>query len=539
MTAFNPNSSIPELRTFIKSQGSNALVNEVVSLVDKKLPLNTISRCRVLAALWLEKARTEFDMLVFDVNEFFTVAELFRLVQLFDAGRAARQIRRKLEKLGDKLRASKKVSMEARAKSFEADASEGLNVTSSFVRRMRRYVGLIPSEKLDFYFLNFPVANWKALADVLHLKATDFQNSYFLPCCFGAAAPADSGLVSLDKVTASNLAAAVAANPAIGKYWSTLRQRIKKLPDDAKRALAEVVPIADIVYFWEELGESKEVDAIVSRRLAKGENALDSHNAARLNYPKLMERILKISKRGFKVAKQLMPFASTQLASIRLPKSETVKVACIGDCSSSMTVAVETATIIASIFSVKLNGRLTFFNHQVVLPPVQPKSSEDVLKVAQVIRASGSTAPAAALAPYLTNGTVVDVFIMATDEEENTKVMNLDFAPMFRQYLDKVNPAATIFFVSFLFRNVKEGQMVRDLRKVLTPAEFERKVKVWLFEPSRPDLTKFDELLGLVEVMIAEREGEQKVEAEQGSTSIVGSVGETVEGVFSGTWELL
>ena len=84
-----------------------------------------------------------------------------------------------------------------------------------------------------------------------------------------------------------------------------------------------------------------------------------------------------------------------------------------------MQVAIETATVIASVLTARLkNSELSFFNHRRVMPPISPKNAMDVLKVASTITADHATAPAACLWPYLVNKKKVDLFILATDEEE-------------------------------------------------------------------------------------------------------------------------
>ena len=107
------------------------------------------------------------------------------------------------------------------------------------------------------------------------------------------------------------------------------------------------------------------------------------------------------------------------------------------------------------------------------------------------VNASGSTAPAACLYPYFEKKQIIKTFIMVTDEEENTKFKNYKFAPLFKEYCEKIYPAKLVF-VSFLRSQHQQGQMVKELKNLnIFPMQF-------VFSQARPDLTKLDSLLGLL-----------------------------------------
>lgn len=131
-----------------------------------------------------------------------------------------------------------------------------------------------------------------------------------------------------------------------------------------------------------------------------------------------------------------------------------------------MQVAVQVSTIIASIISVTLRGELSFFNGGLITSPhPSPTTLEHVLEVCDAIYASGSTSPAAALWPYYANQTAVDLFVVVTDEEENTAKNGRLFAKLFMQYRQDVNPSAMVYFVSFTHRTDNcAGQMVNSLQ---------------------------------------------------------------------------
>ena len=138
----------------------------------------------------------------------------------------------------------------------------------------------------------------------------------------------------------------------------------------------------------------------------------------------------------------------------------------------------------------------------------RPASAAHVLAVTEEVRAGCATAPAAALQPFLQRREKVDLFIVVTDEEENHGAdgqwmwgghrggsgASLDgsFCALWERYTREVHAAAKLTFVSFLGSASDEGQMVRELRA----AGFDP--KQMRMDPARPDLSKFDAIVGSV-----------------------------------------
>lgn len=88
----------------------------------------------------------------------------------------------------------------------------------------------------------------------------------------------------------------------------------------------------------------------------------------------------------------------------------------------------------------------------------------------------------------------VQVFIVVTDEEENTRSHSYSFASLFKKYREEIVPHAQVFFISFLKGNDR-GQMITALeREGITDAQQFR------LDGNRPDLSKFDELLGVLAI---------------------------------------
>ena len=121
------------------------------------------------------------------------------------------------------------------------------------------------------------------------------------------------------------------------------------------------------------------------------------------------------------------------------------------------------------------------------------------------VRAGNTTSPAVALAEFYTQRKPVDIFIVVTDEEENSAWKEgrerqpygmsegFSFAQLFQRYRKEVHPSAKCVFVSFLAKGVTgDGQMVRALHNVGIEATHVK------YDQQRPDLSKFDSLLGSV-----------------------------------------
>ncbi|TPX38343.1 hypothetical protein SmJEL517_g00171 [Synchytrium microbalum] len=483
--------TVDQFKACFNQYTKDVFVSELYNLIEKRATLTPAQKARILIVLWENGLRDEVDTLLFDVTGFFSRSELFKLIPLLDNPRKARQIKKKIEK-SQTMRPKKRSQLESTIKNLEAEA-HGANLTESFARRVRKYVKSIPKEGLEFDAVNFPIDNWKVVADLCHLHKDDFAVPWFLPFVFGTPAPEGSAVTIYHSLRTENLHTLVMEHSFLAETFSTIRQRISEgfltLTDAARVELTRKAPLEDVLWFYPEMvGHCSAADAVLETRLRSGE--VLGFERGRLNYCKLMEIILSVEHK-------------TSLKEALL----------IGDCSGSMEVAVKTATIIASVLTARLkNSELSFFNNKVVLPPMIPKTASDVLTVATAVRATNATSPAACLWPYLKKETHVDLFVMVTDEQENTACQGMMFAPMMAKYLAKVNPSAKIFFCSFLRAN-DQGHMVKQLRGIVEPKQFR-------LDLERPDLSKFDELLGLVSLMISDQNAANGQEMETVETHL-------------------
>ncbi|CAM9274701.1 unnamed protein product [Choristocarpus tenellus] len=362
------------------------------------------------------------------------VVEMLSVLKMLDAPRKMRQLKRKLDNLNEvkvSKKQTKQTKIQAQITSLEQEALSKGGVTGSLSKRVRRLLADIPAVKLEFYMLNFPRQPWQEIADLVHCSPDGFKVPYFLSFMMGKDPPADSIVARVFAANAEDVKGLLEDFPNLASCYSYLRSRFKgNLQDDVKLALVRTAPLEDVLWFYEELmcsGAEDEVD----RRLARGD-AIETAGRSRSSYAKLMERLLLFRKMHLKFAPRLLKYTEERLRLVKV--SADSRVAVLGDASSSMGVAIETATIIASLLSVCLKADLCFFNGEVFDPPCIPSSAEEVLEVTRAVRASGCTSPAAALWRYYSTWQPVDLFVCVSDEDENTphqvsqqRSMPLDF----------------------------------------------------------------------------------------------------------------
>eukprot|EP01117_Protostelium_nocturnum_P011039 TRINITY_DN4002_c0_g3_i3.p1 TRINITY_DN4002_c0_g3~~TRINITY_DN4002_c0_g3_i3.p1 ORF type:complete len:816 (+),score=306.18 TRINITY_DN4002_c0_g3_i3:261-2708(+) len=160
--------------------------------------------------------------------------------------------------------------------------------------------------------------------------------------------------------------------------------------------------------------------------------------------------------------------------------------------SRSMQIAVKTATIISSLLTVLTSAELRFFKDENVMPPVQPRTIREVLRVAEEVKADGGTIPAACLYESYKNKEVVKYFVLVTDEEENGDVEGMTWVELFKKYRAEVCADTKLVFISFLSDPKEKGQMMSELAKEeITPMQFK-------LNAIKPDLTKMDAFLALL-----------------------------------------
>lgn len=352
-----------------------------------------------------------------------------------------------------------------------------------------------------------------------------------------------------------------------------LRLEPRALPSGARAELAARMPLGDVLWNYEELcgvdargtlygrasstppGQAA-VDEVLAGRVSAGE--LESASAVGSfrtdNFAKLLERMLTLQRSGAGWWGALLPTAERLLDRLKAHKLELIgaagprtlqalaaraasdlgphalravpaavresmpadaaglRVAVLGDASASMQVAINAAAIVGAMMSALFEAELVFFNNRAFTSAAHPhgaRTAADVIAIADAVQAGCSTAPAAALETFAREQKKIDLFIVVTDEEENTKgPSGAFFAEAFSRYAQEVHARARCSFVSFLRAAEGEGTMVRRLREAGVDG---RRVSQLRLDPRRPDLSKFDALFQSV-VLDAARAAEEQRE---------------------------
>ncbi|XP_066264746.1 uncharacterized protein [Branchiostoma lanceolatum] len=467
------------------------------------------SRIRALAAAWARHDHTLADTFLQDSSKFGLV-EILKALTLLDSGRKVRECEKKMKRLELQPGKTKKKAM-GKVKSNKDNLSAIKpplgSMSGALARHVRRWVSRLTAEQLEFYALFFPPEPWKRLADLCHFNPKkDFKLPWFLPYCFGSVAPAGSMVRNCGHLTKENV------NELVMTFdipYAHIKPHKDSLTEETKARIALYTTDLDtLLWNYEDLA-CPATDKVIH-------DLLTSRSKVNLPYGKLMERLLtlKMMRQGSHKYQDdwsssgtsndqeedapekasffdlLIPLAEKRLHEISVPLEPPVVV--IGDASSSMGVAIRTSTIIASLLTALTSAKLVFFNGSNFEPEVLPETIPQVLDVATTVRASGCTAPAASLQPFYDRKEVVKTFIIVTDEEENTNSQGgYRFAPLFKKYSEEVYLAKMVF-VSFLRGQHAEGQMVNALKlQGFDPLQFK-------LDSSRPDLTKLDNLLGLL-----------------------------------------
>ena len=374
-----------------------------------------------------------------------------------------------------------------------------LNGTKSRIIK-NKWVKQIPPYKLECFAMGMPMRQWQRLADMVHISPKDFSLNWFLDYVFDQTkAPETSLLYKFNDLQSdgSNLLEFLNQNtPEYNIIRHGLQEKKIPINDECKQSIMKNTSTDKYLWYWEELKTSSNDKDIV--------NILKTDNNLELSYGKLMERALTIRKNGaYDLYKQLINIAESRMSSMKLDLGN---VAVLGDASSSMQIAINTGSIIASILSNLCNAEIRLFRNNDELLQA-PKTAQDVVELSTKCLASGCTAPAASLWPYYNNKKHIDTFIIVTDEEENTthngnwnnnSYINKTtgngymFAPLYKKYLEEINPNANLVFVSFTRPGV-DGFMIKDIKKEI-PSYYE-KVQVFKMGLVRPDLTKIDKII--------------------------------------------
>ncbi|CAF0885028.1 unnamed protein product [Adineta steineri] len=487
------------------------------SLDTNSVEIGQKAKACALAAAWCRHDHKLANNLLRH-RRLFTLTEVLKAVTMLDAARQIRVYEKKLKRLElskTKPKATKLGKIKNNIDNLNKLKPSNGSASGAVARHIQRWTRTLTKQELEYFALHMPTEPWKKLADIVHFNPTkDFPAlPWFLPFCFGTPAPSETMVARCRDLTNENV------NDLLKEFaipYSHLKQFKEQLNESSKAKIAAKEDKLDtILWYYEDL-QCEPVDDIIVERLRNGEQIT-------LPYGKLMERLLlcRLLREGqsttggrygrraaqttpsatpahpekAKFYSDLLPTAQAQLEKIKLPLESPVAV--IGDASGSMEVAIRTATILSSLLTAICSAKLNFFNDKVFQPSFIPKTLEDVLSLAIITKADGSTANAAGLVPYYDAKEVIKTFVMVTDEEENADGKTADgfsgrFFELFMKYREQIYPAKLVF-ISFLSHQHAEGQMYSQFKNANVPDVLQFK-----FNRERPDLTKIDNLIGLL-----------------------------------------
>lgn len=417
--------------------------------------------------------------------------------------------KKKLNKLEFKINDNKKMD-EGMGK------NSGFKLNGTKLRLIKKkWVRKVTPHALECFAMGMPMRQWQRLSDMLHIAPSDYSLDWFSEYVYDQTKAPETSLLSRFnnlKHDGSNLLEFLVQNkPEYNLIRHALQERNIPINDECKNEIMRNTFVDKYLWYWEELRTStNDLSAI---------NILGGGFNLEMPYGKLMERALTIRKNGaYDLYKKLVTIADDRMNSMKLNLGSVVV---LGDASSSMQVAINTSSIIASILSNLCDAEIRLFRSNDELLQA-PKTAQDVIDMSNKCTASGCTSPASSLWPYYEGKKHVDTFIIVTDEVENTpyrkpfentksignKVYlqtyantqalqtSYMFAPLFKKYLEEVNPNVNLVFVSFTQSGV-DGQMVREIKKEIPL--YEEKLQIFKMDTIRPDLTKVDKILTRLE----------------------------------------
>lgn len=540
------------------------IYKEILTLMMKnKVIFSTNAKGRILAALFIS-GENKMAETVLQAPGVIGLAEVIKAVGILDAPRSVRQLEKKLalleKRAAENPKAVKKrtlASLKTKIHNLQQDEGgllDGASFTGTRLRLVKNWAKALPRERLEFFLLNFPTDNWKALADLVHFHRTDFELDYFMEAVYEGKVPTSSVVHNARTCRPSELLSVLKEFPQMLEYYSFLRRRfstnreksealeakVRVLTDmgfSRERSLmaikrnlagdqaiewmlteganltveevedqigskdmvpavitylAENMPLETLLWWYHEL-ECPEVEKITTRRVESKETLSSS---GRSSYGKLMERLLFFHSKGLGFAQNLVPYAEKALTALQVPAAD-MSVVVMGDASGSMDVAIQSSCSLGSMLAASLDATLCFFNTDLVPSRItgqkffNPKSAVESLDIINGVRAQGGTSMAAGLWPFYEKKTKVDLFILVSDEEENQSKNGFRFHTLFAKYREDVNPAAEVILVSFL-RQGDEGLIKTNLSKVnIFPPQFR-------LNKGMPDTSKFESVLGLI-----------------------------------------
>lgn len=507
-----------QLNTFVSYFENNKI--EFCEIVTNFIELNTILHSSVLArilACALGKNDKELAIRLLN-SSLYKLPEVLKTCEILDSRRYLAQLNKQINSVGQ-------TKSKKRGK-FQSEINNLMQLNSSYFEFsltkskiktiIYNWVKKIPKDKLEFYAMTYEMDQWKNLANLLHIKKTDFQLDWFLEYVYGGNPPETSIVYACKNINSSNVL------EMIMKYkpdYNFIRGTRISLSAASKAIIASYTDLNVLLWWIHEFIDSNEALEIIKNRMNSQEidlpygvlidklfvtkdNSTVKYQAIGSNSWNLGwqnkntsydTKALDKSKPSYQIYEKLLAKAEIQLKKYML-NFESNKVVIFGDASGSMEIAIKTSSIIMSILCAISNAEMHLFrsvNEKVQNPP---KTVTDVVKFNETCKAGGCTSPAASLDYYFSTETKVDTIIVVTDEEENGTIRGMYFSALFDAYCKKVQHIPKLVFISFLEINRGNmGQMVTEINTKYP--RYAETTYQYVFDKHKPDLTKLDSVL--------------------------------------------
>jgi hypothetical protein len=473
--------------------------NLLLLTLEYKIKLTILKRAMILvSALYLRNTELATFLLVNVSIGCRELPVILKTCQILDSRRFCNQMKKKTDKIKNKNKLAKHKSIISNFNNLH----EGylLSLSKSKIKFIKKnWINKLTGEELESMVLQFPPDQWRKLANLLHLKDSDFGNTtWFLQYIYSkdnnSELPEDTMIYKCSNLNKKNIYNIVKTNNIPYAYFKNREDCKKLMSNSLKRVFLDRLSFEDLLKHWEDFDKSELCEDIL--------NKYNNYNNADIPYGELIKRLLILSTDNKeKLYNSLVNIAQNKLNQYNIEINSPIVV--FGDASASMDIAIRTSTIIASIMCNLFGAKLHLFRGKDEYIENVPKTVHDVIEFSKVNKASGSTSPASSLYPYLERKEVVKTFIIVTDEIENVGYdgqwfnntgISKSFANTFKEYSEKVYPAKLVF-VSFLPDN-KDGYMVRQLKKIMP--NIEDNIVQFRLNKFKPDLRKLDDLLNVL-----------------------------------------
>jgi hypothetical protein len=198
--------------------------------------MSTSTKSKMLCALLIRNERDTAKWLM-ALSQYFSVGEIAKCIQLLDAPRKARQIRRKLTRLeamkAENSKAVKNKTLSALRTSIHNLELEphGGALNGSKCRMFLQWIRSIPKERLEFFLLSFGPENWRQICDLVHPSPSkDFKCDYFQRAVFEGLddekLPENCLVRRAQSATTENIVELLQQFPYLSECYSFLRKRL-------------------------------------------------------------------------------------------------------------------------------------------------------------------------------------------------------------------------------------------------------------------------------------------------------------------------